>query len=68
MNLLNSVGERKNRIITDIKFPCMGASETKNRNEHKKLFDLKKIKITNELFLSNKEIECCYYLNPSYGF
>ena len=64
MSLLHEVEERKNRIITDIKFPCMLVSETEKKyNKEKKFFDLKKIKITNELSLSNKEIECCYYLS-----
>ncbi len=64
INSLHEAEERKNRIITDIQFPCMLTSETKNKYiEQKKIFDLKKVKITSELSLSNKEIECCYYLS-----
>lgn len=64
MNLLHEAEERKNRIITDIKFPCLLVNETKSKCiKQKKFFDLKKVKITSELSLSNKEIECCYYLS-----
>ena len=63
MSLLHEVDEIKNRITTDIKIPNISTSETKKIIKQKKLFDFKKIKITSELSLSNKEIECCYYLS-----
>ncbi|QDQ40192.1 helix-turn-helix transcriptional regulator [Legionella geestiana] len=64
MKSLHEAEERKNRIITDIKFPFGSLSAGNNKyNEEKKIFALKKIKITDELSLSNKEIECCYYLS-----
>jgi DNA-binding CsgD family transcriptional regulator len=64
MNLLHEAEEKKNRIITDIQFPCLLANETKNKCiDQKKIFDLKKVNITSELSLSKKEIECCYYLS-----
>jgi DNA-binding CsgD family transcriptional regulator len=64
MSFLHETEEKRNRIITDIQFPCTLARKTENKcNKEKKFFELKKVKITDELSLSNKEIECCYYLS-----
>ena len=68
MKYLHKIEEKKNCIITDIKFPFILPNITANKpNEEKKLFDFKKVKITDDLFLSTKEIECCHYLSKGFG-